>query len=129
MKDYLDPKQNPFINLGDEETGNPRLPDEDGPGFNAEDFRIPLPDKDGLFPGEAKTEAAESSPALDLSKVESFLRVRGELSVYAGAECNVLLFKVKNGREGKIIVEEYPGEERPIEESDMHLILDSMARE
>ena len=119
---YLDPAQNPFIQLGDAD-GNPR-PKDDGEKPLDEDYRIPLPDiKTGLFPGEKK--AAESSSSPDLSKVELFMKGREKWAVYGAA--NNFLFEVKEGQDG-LIIEESPGETRPIHESDIQLILDGAGK-
>jgi len=63
---YLDPAKNPFIKIRGDDLP-PVVEDEDDPGFNAEDFRIPL---DGYRIPEKKAAAASSPPAKEKPEVE-----------------------------------------------------------
>jgi hypothetical protein len=121
---YTNPATNPLIKIQPFEEASPSSDDEPGPSLEVERL-IDLPDiKTGLFPGEKKT--AESSSGSDMEKVEALVRAAEILNVYAGG--NVLLFKVRQGQ-GGLIVEESPGAERPINESDVDLIMRSLAAE
>jgi hypothetical protein len=64
MKDYLDPKQNPFIQTGDDD-GNPRPAYEEVPLSESIEQPIDLPGPDGKWPWETKAEPAEENPEVE----------------------------------------------------------------
>jgi hypothetical protein len=62
-----------------------------------------------------------------LAKVETLVRAAEILNVYAGGG-NVLLFKVRQGQ-GRLVVSEAPGQQRPMTEEDEAKILVCMAKD
>jgi hypothetical protein len=80
------------------------------------------------IPGKSGRGKRRAAPAGgDLGKIKSFMKSRPSWACYD--EGNMFLFEVQKGGD-KLFISETPGQQRPLkDESDIQLVLESMARE
>jgi len=126
-KDYLDPKQNPFIKIRSEDIP---WPVDDGEALSVDvEKPIDLPDKNGKWPGEAgyggeKKAASKSSPAPDVDeslendfsfeeKVKTFMEKIDEVIIVRPVE-GVAAFKIEKKQCGTLEVVDPDGSRRTL---------------
>jgi hypothetical protein len=123
MKDYLDPKQNPFIQTGDED-GNPRSADEEIPLSESVEEPVPLPGSDGKWPWEKhEVKPAASNSSLSL---ERFMEGREKYAIY-DRYSKEFIFEIVREGDG-FMAQTAPGQRRPFNNTELKMLESSIKR-
>ena len=112
---YHDPASNPMIKIRPDDWPPDVEPDEPRPSFG--DGRIPLPEKNGKWPGEEKAAAAEEKSEVEPGDFESKVKVfmdKADEVIIVEPVGNLALFKISKRQCGALEVIEPDGSRRSL---------------